>query len=139
MKQEATVEHDAFIREITDKSIIVDVLAKSACISCQLKGVCSVSDIEHKSVEIPKLNTKEYKKGQKVVVYLSRKQGLMAVFWGYFLPFLLVLSTLIISLQLTGNEGIAGLLSIGILAPYYLILYFFNKKISKKYDFKLKE
>jgi sigma-E factor negative regulatory protein RseC len=139
MKQEATVEHDAFISEITDELIIVDVLAKSACISCQMKGVCSVSDIEHKSVEIQRLGTKNYEKGQKVTVYLSRKQSMMAVFWGYFFPFLLVLFTLIIFIELTGKEGLAGIMSIAVLLPYYLILYVFNKKSAKKYDFKIKE
>ncbi len=139
MNENQIVEHEAFVREIKDGIIIVDVLSKSACLSCQLKGVCSVSDIEEKSVEVAVDDTKKYEKGDKVNVYLTRNQGLAAVFLGYVLPFILVVLTLIIVLQLTNSQGVAGLSSIFILVPYYGLLYLFRKKISKKYKFKIKE
>ena len=138
MEAQKIVEHDAFVRKIEKDKIIVDILSKSACLSCQLRGICSVSDIEEKEVEVKINNTDKYEKGDKVTVYISQNQGLMAVFWGYFLPFLIMVATLIIGIKVSHNEGLAGLASIIILLPYYFILYLFREKISKKYNFKLK-
>jgi len=139
MNSAEIVEHEAFVREIKSDKIIVDVLSKSACLSCQLKGLCSISDIENKDVEVVRDLNKTYEVGQKVNVYLSRTKSLFAVFLGYFLPFLIVFLTLLMSLQVTHKEGLSGLLSIFILIPYYAILYMFRNKISEKYNFRLKE
>ncbi len=132
-----TIEHEAFVREIHSDYIIVDVLSKSACISCQMKGVCSVSDIEEKEVKVLK-EDKNVEKGEKVTVYLSQKLGLRAVLIGYGIPFLIVLTSLIVLTQLTDNELIAGGVSLFLLLPYYTVLYFLKDKISKDYQFRIK-
>jgi len=137
MSKVENIEHDAFVREIKEKTIIVDVISKSACMSCQVKGVCSVSDIAEKEVEVIK-ERDNLKIGDKVTVFLAQTLGLKAVFLGYVLPFLLILTTMITALQITDNELIAGISSITILAPYYLILFSFKDKISKNYQFRLK-
>lgn len=139
MKSSEIVEHEAFVKEINADTIIVDVLSKSACVSCQLTGVCSISDIHEKSIEVERENGKNYEKGQKVNVYFSQTKSLKAVFLGYVLPFLLIFITLIISVQFTKNDGIAGLISLSTLIPYYIVLFLFKEKISKEYKFKLKE
>ncbi len=139
MDSSEIIEHEAFIREIKDSKLIVDVLSKSACLSCQLKGLCSIADIEEKAVEVERDLKKNYEIGQKVNVYFSRNKSLMAVFWGYVLPFLLIFITLIIALQITNKDGLSGIISLSILIPYYIILYLFRNKISSNYKFKLKD
>jgi len=57
---------------------------------------------------------------------------------GYIIPFLIVLVTLIVSLNLIGNEGIAGLISVGILVPYYLILYFNRDSLKSAFRFRIR-
>ncbi|MBN2662532.1 MAG: SoxR reducing system RseC family protein [Bacteroidales bacterium] len=137
MEKFETIEHDAFVKEIRDDTIIVDVISKSACMSCQVKGVCSVSDIAEKQVEVIRENN-DVQIGDKVIVFLAQTLGFKAVFLGYIAPFFIVIFILILMLQLTNNELIAGILSIGILLPYYLILFLMKDKISKKYLFRLK-
>ena len=134
-----TVEHEAFVRKIDHKYIIVDVLAKSACLSCQLKGVCSVSDIEEKAVKVPVDNPQDYEIGSKVIVYMEQNQALNAVWLAYVVPLLLVLGVLILLISLKMEEGLAALLALAILPLYYFIMYLLRKKIAKKFDFKVKE
>jgi len=63
--------------------------------------------------------------------------GLKALLYGYVIPFLLVLVTLIIVYSAKGNEILAGLFSIGILIPYYTILYFLRHYFKKVFKFEL--
>lgn len=138
MEKSGTIEHQAFVKEIKENVIIVDVLSKSACMSCQVKGVCSVSDIAEKQVEVIK-ESDDIHIGDKVTVFLAQTLGFKAVLLGYIAPFFIVIFVLILMLQLTNNELIAGVSSISILIPYYLILYLLKDKISKKYKFRIKK
>jgi sigma-E factor negative regulatory protein RseC len=47
--------------------------------------------------------------------------------------------TLIITSSITRNEVLAGLISLGALAPYYLVLYFYKEKIRNKFTFAIKK
>ncbi len=136
---ENTVEHEAFVRKIERRHIIVDVLAKSACLSCQLKGLCSVADIEEKEVKIPINNPLDYEIGNKVIVYMEQNQALNAVWLAYVVPLLLVVAVLVLLISLKIEEGIAALLALATLPLYYFIMYLLRKKIAKKFDFKVKE
>jgi len=68
---------------------------------------------------------------------MKQSLGNFAVFLGYILPFLVLLATLIISISAGLSEGIAGLLSLGILVPYFFVLYQLRSKLSKKFSFQL--
>ena len=59
--------------------------------------------------------------------------------WGYILPFFVVLSTLIIVQEITGNELISGLISLAILIPYYITLYFLRHHLKKIFKFEVEE
>ena len=65
--------------------------------------------------------------------------GLKAVFCAYMLPFLLVLTALLILLQTGSREVVAGTVSLCILGIYYLVLYLFRSKLSKEIVFKIKK
>jgi positive regulator of sigma E activity len=75
-------------------------------------------DTKEKIIEIDNAPP-DYHKGDSVVVSISGKHGYKALFIAYLLPFLLSLTTLIICIKLTGNEGLSGLISVLILAPYF--------------------
>ncbi|MBN2892625.1 MAG: SoxR reducing system RseC family protein [Bacteroidales bacterium] len=133
------IEHEAIIKDIKEYTYEAEIIAIAGCASCQLKRVCSVSDIKEKTIIVQKENKKAINVGDKVTIYIAESKGFKAVFLGYILPFLFVLTTLIVVLFLTGNDGIAGIASITILAPYYLILYLLKDKIEKNYKFRIKE
>ncbi len=139
MEQIEQIEHKGIIKEITsDNRLLVSILATSGCASCSVKGACNVSDIEEKIVEIRNFSGNIYKLGQRVDVFYKQSLGFRALFLGYVLPFIIMMSVLIISMSITGSEGFSGLLSILVLAPYYLILYLSRKKIKETFSFSIK-
>ncbi len=130
------VSHKGVIKEFSKKGIIVGIIAESACAACHAKGACSASDMTEKEIEIDHYKG-EFQIGQHVLVTGKTSQGFKALFLAYLLPFILVMMVLIITTNLSVNEGLSGLLSVGILIPYYLILYLFRNRLKQSFDFEI--
>lgn len=118
--------------------MIVNIVNQSACSGCHAKGACTVADYQDKEIEVTEYKN-SYKPGDEVTIIFKQAKGYTAVIWGYVFPFFLVLGTLIVSLELTGDELYAGLLSLIILVPYYITLYFFRHLLKKVLKFELEE
>ncbi|MFW6259399.1 MAG: SoxR reducing system RseC family protein [Tangfeifania sp.] len=132
------IKHKALVKEATPNSLVVSIMNPSACASCHAKGACTISDVQEKEIDIIPTG-KNYSPGQEITVLLKETQGFKALFYGYVLPFLLVLFTLIITSSVTGKEGLSGLLALGILIPYYITLYFFRDNLKKVFKFEVEE
>jgi len=132
-----TIEHKGIVKQVDSEKVIVSIITNSSCASCQVKGSCTASEVEEKEIEVRKFDG-IYKVGEQVVVFLKESLGFRALFLGYLLPFLVLFAILVIAIFLGANEGVAGLLALGSLAPYYTIIYFLNKKIKKTFSFSIK-
>ncbi|MCF8297069.1 MAG: SoxR reducing system RseC family protein [Saprospiraceae bacterium] len=135
--QKDNIEHSGIITKIDDSTIYISIIAESACVSCSAKGMCNVSDMKEKIIEVSNHNY-DYKVGEKVTVVLEKSLGMKAVFYGYFLPLIIVVTSLIILTATSVNEGLAALVSIGLLIPYYIALNFNKDKLKKKFEFRIK-
>lgn len=131
------ISHKGIIKKLSENSIIVGIINESACSSCHAKGVCSAADMKDKEVEIIHFSG-DYTTGQSVEVVGRTSQGFKALFYGYLLPFILIMIVLISLNILQFNEGLSGLLSLSILIPYYFILYLNRNKIRKSFEFEIK-
>lgn len=118
--------------------ITVTITSSSACSACHAKGACTVADIQEKEIEIPQIKS-HYAPGQEVTVLFQESAGFKALFYGYLLPLLLVFSVLIVIFSVTNHEILSGLLSLGILVPYYITIYFFRDKLKKVFKFEVEE
>lgn len=118
--------------------MLVNIVSQSACSSCHAKGACNSSDSADKEIEVSGFN-KNYSPGQAVTVVFKQTQGYAAVFWGYGMPFIVVMFTLIVTNILSVSELLSGLISIGVLIPYYIILYFFRDTFKKVFKFEVEE
>ncbi len=136
-KEKAIVSHPGIIMEIEQDKLKVMILAQSACASCHAKSMCNIADMKEKTINVRKKSDKEYKVGDQVNVYMEKSLGNKAVLYAYFLPFIILLATLIILLELTKDEAVAGIVSLLTLIPYYFILYLLKNKLSKTYIFKV--
>jgi sigma-E factor negative regulatory protein RseC len=131
------ITHDGLISQITKDVIRVMIVSKASCASCQIKGACSASDVEEKIVDVKRGLYDNYNVGDKVVIMMDQSLGTWAVLFGYFFPFLVLLGGLIVFTQTIDNQGIAGLLALFLLVPYYTILYLSRKQMEKKFQFKI--
>jgi len=134
MSNSKSIEHKGRIDSIEGNKINVSFIAVSACASCHAKGVCSAADMKEKSVDVFDI-TNQYNVGEEVNVMLKQSLGFRALFLGYVLPFIIVLSVLIILTVITKDEAISGVGALAVLVPYYLILFLLKDKIRKKFTF----
>lgn len=131
------ITHDGLISQISKDVIEVMIVSKASCASCQVKGACSASDVEEKKVNVKRNLYDNYNVGDKVVVMMDQSLGTWAVMFGYVFPFLVLLIGLVVFTQLFESEGLAGLLALALLAPYYFILYLSRKQMDKVFQFKI--
>lgn len=136
-KQEC-VTHSGVIEQIETNKIVVRVVSASACAACHAKGSCSAADLADKYIDVKYYEPHTFKVGETVEVFMEKSLGTKAVFLGYVLPFLVLLSTLIVTLYFTGNEGLSALAGLLILAPYYITLYLFRDKLARQFVFRIR-
>jgi len=135
-EMEEKVLHDGVVQQVLENKITVIIINASACASCHAKGACLASDLKEKEIEIVRFSGKYYV-GQQVNIVGTPAQGLKAVFYGYLLPFLFVIATLLVSISYTSSEGLAGLLALAALIPYYGTLYFFRNELKSSFEFEI--
>lgn len=135
--QKKTVCHQGTIKSIFSDRLEISIISQSACVSCQVKGACSVSDTEEKVIDVDRVKGATYRIGDQVTVVMDQSGATKAVLLGYGLPFLVLLFVLVVATMLSGSEGLAGLLAIGSLAPYYLLLWLLRKRIKKSFQFRI--
>ena len=133
------ITHPGIVEEVSSDEMKVRILAQSACASCHAKGMCSVADMKEKIIDVEKPTDKNYQKGDTVTLFIKKSKGNMAVFYAYFLPFLLFFALLLVMTSFQDNEGLAAIVSLAILIPYYIIRYRRREKFKKKFTFQVKE
>ncbi len=133
MQNNKQIDHVGNITDIKNEKITVSILNVSACAGCHAKSACSLSDMKEKKVDVIDYS-KSFKLGEEVKVVYQESLGWLAVTLAYIIPFILILITLFIASIFT-NELYSGLISIGILLPYYSLLYFYKSRLTKTFSF----
>ena len=130
-----TISHEGVITEIKDDELKIKILAKSACAACHAKSACTMSDMAEKILTVPKPKGRDFQLFQKVVVKMSVGLGNKAAVLAYLVPFILLVAVLFIMLSIGLSEGLAALISIAALAPYYIILYLCRDKLKNRFEY----
>ncbi len=132
------IQHSGIVKEITPQSIFVSIISASACSGCHSKGLCNLSEIQEKVVEVQNNINYTVKKGDVVNLEMKSTLGTKAVVLGYVMPFILMVGCLILFTTMNMGEGMSALLSLSVLVPYYFILYSYRNKLKKQFMFTLK-
>ena len=133
------VSHKGMVVSVGKDSVSVRIVSESACSSCHAAGLCGAAESRKKIVEVPLYGGQTYSIGQEVEVCLARKMGLKAVLLSYVIP-LMILLILVLSLSSIGlGELASGLVSIGGIAVYYLILYLCRNRLAEGYVFYIRK
>jgi sigma-E factor negative regulatory protein RseC len=125
------------VESVAEGCVKVRILQTSACAACKVASHCNASDKKEKIVEVFCDDAASYQKGQEVRVTASKQVAANALLLGFGLPFLLLMLILIVTLKLSGNEGVAAIAALASLVPYYLVLWLFKDRIRQRLAFAL--
>jgi sigma-E factor negative regulatory protein RseC len=131
-----TIQHDGIVKKVDNNSVVVSISSNSACSGCHAEGICGISGKEEKIVDVK--GRYNVSPGDTVTVLMEQSTGYKAVVLSYLIPLVIVIAGLIALNSLSASELAAGLVSISLLLPYFLILYLFRKKINRSFTFTLK-
>jgi sigma-E factor negative regulatory protein RseC len=133
MNNTRVITHEGVVVNANGTHVQVKIISLSACVGCHAKESCIAADMKEKIIDAIPLEP--LNPCDPVIVKMAERVGWIAVFYGFFLPFL-VLAVLLFSLPSLGfSETMAGLIAIASLIPYYIALYIFRKKFEKKIFF----
>jgi sigma-E factor negative regulatory protein RseC len=130
-----TVSHEGVVTKITDDELEIKILAQSACAACHAKSACSMSEQAEKILTVPRPEGQEFQLLQKVNVRMAVGQGNKAAILAYLIPIILLLAVLFVCLGLGLGEGLAALISIVALVPYYIVLYLKRDALKKEFEY----
>ena len=128
------IAKEGFVDSIDDQKIYIKILSVSACASCHANGICSSTESSEKIIGVDRNGAPDVNLGQQVKISMNSANGNLAVVYGYVIPFLILVFALIFLVNFT-SEGVAGLLSIAMLAPYYAVIYLFRKRFERRFRF----
>lgn len=131
------IEHLGLVHAVEGNNVQVQIIQVSACSGCHAKGACTSADMDEKFVDVDS-EGREFKIGDSVTLYGQASMGFLAVFLAFVFPFLLILLVLFLANNYTSNEVVSGVLGLGVLIPYYIILSFFNRKLKSKLRFRIR-
>jgi len=134
--EQSSISHQGIVESVSAQSVIVRIMSESACATCHANGACSAADQQEKLVEV-KYSGSSFKVGELVTVSSKQSTGFKAVFLGYGLPFILVISALIACKLFALKESTSGLISILVLFPYYAMLYLFRERLNQSFLFEI--
>lgn len=134
------IRHLGVIENISEERVSVRILQTSACAACKIASRCNASEAKEKIVEVHSASAAKFRNiGDHVMVCTSRGVISKAMRIGFVLPFLLMVFTLIVAILVTGSELKAGLLSVGVLVPYYLVVWMLRDRIGRQVSFYLED
>lgn len=132
------VAHKGKVVKMTPQVTTVAILQHGACSQCHAAGLCGMSDLAEKIVEVPTDPYAFYGVGDEVEVLLKASMGMKAVWLAYFIPLLVLLAVVLTLSALQVGEvatGISALVAVGL---YYLLLYLFRDTLKNEYIFTIK-
>lgn len=135
MEQIAT--HIGKVSAVAPNTVSVLIESVSACASCQAHSKCGFSESKEKELHIDTDQWNHYEVGDTVEVQITQGLGMMAVLWAYFLPAVLLIASLLLSLYCLQSEGLSILISLAVLAVYYMVLYANRNRLQRRFSFRI--
>ena len=138
MKSYTCVEQRGVVEEINDGFAKVSIISFSACAHCVSKEMCNLTDSATREISAP-VEDLQITEGETVRVIMKRVLGLKASLLAYFYPFILVILSVLILTAIHLSELASGLISLGILVPYFFVLYLFRERLKRTFTFTLQK
>ena len=132
------VSHKGKIVKMTPQVTTVAILQQSACAGCHAAGLCGLSEVLEKAVEVPTDPYASYGVGDEVEVVFKASMGMKAVYLAYMIPLVVLLAVILGLIALGVREIAAGLSGIAAVGVYYLVLWLLRDRLKNEYVFTIK-
>lgn len=124
---DCTVQQGVVLR-VEGGSLVVGVARHEACGACVARRACGALSGGMHEVRVG-YSGHDVQVGDRVLLQITNRESFRALFIAYVVPFVIVLLGLVVFIALGVREGVAGLVSFGLLVLYYLTLYFFRDRL----------
>ena len=131
----SNIQHDGVVESVTDDCVKVRIIQDSACSACKAARLCHAAESKEKVVDVYGQNPSLFFVGQEVTVVGSGRTGMRAVVLAFLVPFIVMVTVLMVVLTATGDEAKAGVAGILSLTPYYIGLYFLRDYLRNRMSF----
>ena len=129
------ITHDGRVVKVEGHQVTVCFIQSSACSGCHAKGICSSQDQAEKIVVVDSQGV-EYSVGETVMIIVSNEMAWSAVMLAFMVPLVLAFIALFCAVPFVG-EMWACLITLGVLAVYYLGLFTQRAKLNRKVVFSI--
>ena len=125
-----SVSHTGTVTQSGNGVTRVRVRQGEGCDQCASKHACL--NLAGGEKEIAVATDLTFAVGEEVRVSVDTRYGMRAVWLAFGIPFILLTGSVFTAVQwMKVDEGIAGLIALGLLALYFLILSFFNSRLRR--------
>ncbi|MBQ8051230.1 MAG: SoxR reducing system RseC family protein [Bacteroidaceae bacterium] len=132
------IEHRGVVERVMSHGLVVSIMQDVACSACAAAALCHSAEKKQKTMEVLVADSSCYHVGQEVVVVGELGLGLQATLWAYVVPLVLLMVVLLTAARLTGREGLAALLALLSLVPYFVVLYLLRNRLQQSFTFSIK-
>lgn len=134
-----SIKHQGVVEKVEGSHVTVRIVQTSACSSCSAKGLCNASESKEKMIDVYGVQD-AYRVGEEVVVCGTTSMGMRAVLLAFGLPVLILLSVLFVAMHMTdGDALLSALAGMGVLVPYYLIIYICRDRLNRTFSFTIEK
>lgn len=131
------IKHAGVVDGVEGECVRIRILQSSACSACKVAAHCNASETKEKIIDVMDADASHYQKGDQVMVVADTAVGFRASLYGYLLPLVLMVVTLVAVLAASHSEGLAAVSALGILIPYYVLLFLMRNKLRNRLSFTL--
>lgn len=132
-KSQTIVKHPGVVTAVGAKGVTVTINSVSACASCAAHAKCGFAESKDKTLEIPTSHSGDYHVGQRVTVNIDHSRGLLAVWFAYLLPAILLIAVIAVLTIAHVPEGLVALAALACLGLYILVLYIARRRIDSHF------
>ena len=133
------IKHSGIVESIENDCVSVRFVQSSACSACKVASHCNASETKEKIVEVNTADADVYQVGDRVTVVADAAVGFRASLYGYLLPLAVMVAALVVVLKVTHSEGCAAVAALGVLIPYYIMLYLLRGKLKSRLCFAIEQ
>ena len=125
--------HPGIVQRVRRGFVEVQIESVSACATCSAHAHCGFAESKNKTVEVPSADWQSYHEGDLVTVHIDQSRGMLAVWFAYLLPALLLLGV-IVGFSVAGfPEGVVALSALLALALYVGVLFLLRRSMEGRF------